>query len=399
MRDHLVKCVSLLLLLPALLGAVPVIERPVTDAGGVLTAAQRETVSAELVRLREQTGAQMAVLVVDTTGDEPIEDYALRTAQAWRGGQAGHDNGLLFVLAVRDRRMRLDVGYGLEEHLPDDAVRLLLDAQGPLMRQQDYTGALVHIIQGIRARLPGGATPEERAAAGVPASTTSRESWDSGLARTQALEHLLVVALALWVLIAFVHHPVTRPWFGPRAPLLASGGGAVLALGYAIFTTRGKGLPTADLLVMFSFLCTALLVGRVLLFKGGFARVGLGLSLGPPLAVVFCLDMSLGDTEVFTRFLNYSMALSVLVVVGTFENITNAVVGGFIFLVGGSEAYNPWRHSGSHRFTFTVSSGGSSSGRSRSSSSSSSSRGSSSSGSSWGGGGGSFGGGGASSSW
>jgi uncharacterized protein len=151
------KTCALVLLLPAfLLGSIPPpIERPVEDTVGLLSPADREAVASALVQLRRETGAQMAVLIVGTTGGEPIEDYAMRAAEAWKGGGTGRDNGLLLVLAAHDRRQRLEVGYGLEEYLPDDSVRTLLEAQGPLLRQWNYRDALLGVVSGVRARLQG----------------------------------------------------------------------------------------------------------------------------------------------------------------------------------------------------------------------------------------------------
>lgn len=144
----------------------------------------------------------------------------MEVAQAWKGGQAGEDNGLLFVLAVDDRRMRLDVGYGLEEHLPDDAVRRLLDAQLPLMREQDYAGALVHIIQGVRERLPGGAST---ASPSDVAAAPGASPWDDSQ-RLQAFHLLLYVAALLFVWFCFAWHPGMRRWWGERTPLVLSWG-------------------------------------------------------------------------------------------------------------------------------------------------------------------------------
>ncbi|MFP2907885.1 TPM domain-containing protein [Pyxidicoccus sp. 3LFB2] len=152
----MVKSWSLVLLLPVfLLGATPSIDRPVVvDADIPLYMYDREVISSELVQLRKETGAQMAVLVVNTTEGEPIEDYALRVANEWKGGEAGKDNGLLLVLAVKDRRMRLEVGSGLEAHLPEDGVRTLLEAQAPLLREGKLPEATLAVVRGVRARVP-----------------------------------------------------------------------------------------------------------------------------------------------------------------------------------------------------------------------------------------------------
>ena len=386
------KAYALALLLPTLLlGAVPTITRPVTDPQGLLSAGDTERVSQELVRLRNDTGVQMAVLLVGTTDGAPIEDYAMEVAQAWKGGQAGEDNGLLFVLAVDDRRMRLDVGYGLEEHLPDDAVRRLLDAQLPLMRERDYAGALVHIIQGVRERLPGGDSPSEAA------SSSGASPW-SDYQRTLAFHQILYAAALLFVWFCFAQHPGMRRWWGERTPLVLSWGGALLALGYAGYTAWGKGETTAVLLFSFCLVCGSLFAGRHLLFQGGYARVGIALILGPLLGSMYAASQqSTYDTFAFTDAFLASLVAGVIVMVGSFENFFNLVLGLVVHLVGGSAAARSFGSSRSQRYTFTLSSSSSSSSSSSRSSSGGSS--SSSSGSSWGGGGGSFGGGGASSSW
>jgi uncharacterized protein len=417
----MVKAYALALLLPTLLlGAVPTITRPVTDPRGLLSAVDTERVSQELVLLRNDTGVQMAVLVVDTTGGEPIEDYAMRAAQAWRGGQAGEDNGLLFVLAVDDRRMRLDVGYGLEEHLPDGAVRRLLDAQLPLMRQRAYAGAILHIIQGIRGRLPGAAAaappsdvaaaappsdvaaaerPSEAAAAERPSAAASarrEQSWEElqqDYQRFEAFILMLKVAALLFVWSCIALHPGLRRWWGEQTPLALSWGAALLALGCVIYIAWGTGAETAAaVLLSFCLVCGSLFAGRQLLFQGGYARVGIALILGPLMGSMYASTQeSYSATFTITDAFRSSLIASVIVMIGSFERFFNMLLGGVVYLMAGSAAGKSFGSSPSHRYTFTL--------RSSSSSSKSSSGGSSSSGSSWGGGGGGFGGGGASSSW
>ncbi|HZI04394.1 MAG TPA: TPM domain-containing protein [Archangium sp.] len=376
-----------------------------SGARGLLSAVDTERVSQELVRLRNDTGVQMAVLVVGTTGGEPIEDYAMRAAQAWRGGQAGEDNGLLFVLAVDDRRMRLDVGYGLEEHLPDGAVRRLLDAQLPLMRQRAYAGAILHIIQGIRGRLPGAAAaelpstaaaaapPSDVAAAELPSAAASAprdQSWED-LQRLEAFLLMLKVAALLFVWICFALHPGLRRWWGEQTPPVLSWGGALLALGCVVYIAWGKGAETAAaVLLSFCLVCGSLFAGRQLLFQGGYARVGIALILGPLMGSMYASTQeTYYATFAITDAFSSSLVASVIVMIGSFESFFNMLLGGVIYLVAGSAAGKSFGSSASHRYTFTL--------RSSSSSSRSSSGGSSSS--SWGGGGGGFGGGGASSSW
>ncbi|MFP2900574.1 TPM domain-containing protein [Corallococcus sp. 4LFB] len=162
----MVKTVLLTLLFPLLvLAAVPSITRPVTDPQGMLTPQETEAISRALVDLRAQKQVQMAVLLVESTNGQPIEDYAEAIFREWKGGEAGRDNGLLLVIARGDRRSRLEVGYGLESSLTDGETTDLLHAQGPLLREGRFEPALLAIIAGVREQVspddlpsPGGAT-------------------------------------------------------------------------------------------------------------------------------------------------------------------------------------------------------------------------------------------------
>ncbi|RKH56816.1 TPM domain-containing protein [Corallococcus aberystwythensis] len=156
----MVKTVLLTLLVPMLaLAAIPIIEHPVTDPSGMLTSGERESVSQALVKLRAERQVQMAVLLVETTEGQPIEDYAHAVFESWKGGEKGRDNGLLLVIARGDRRSRLEVGYGLEPFLTDGESTALLRAQGPLLREGRMEAALMAIIGGVRAEVAAGAVP------------------------------------------------------------------------------------------------------------------------------------------------------------------------------------------------------------------------------------------------
>ena len=127
----------------------PLIDAPVTDLSGVLTTDAMSTLAAEIVRHREATGVQLAVLLVDTTNGEPIEDYALRVATRWRGGTAARSEGALYVLAVADRRQRLEVGYGLEDRVPDYTAARILEEAIPHLRRESYEGAVTAVVRAV----------------------------------------------------------------------------------------------------------------------------------------------------------------------------------------------------------------------------------------------------------
>ncbi len=91
----------------------------VVDEAGIIEDTVQHRLAGHLQELEQKTGAQMIVLTVSSTDGIPIEEYALNMAETWRLGQKGEDNGLLMVIAVEDRRYRIEVGYGLESVIPD----------------------------------------------------------------------------------------------------------------------------------------------------------------------------------------------------------------------------------------------------------------------------------------
>jgi len=133
----------LLLAVPALhaqeLIAVPPLTAPVTDVAGILTPDQSAALDAKLRAFEQGKGSQVAVLIVPTTHPEEIEQYAIRVADAWKLGRAGVDDGALLLVAVEDRRVRIEVGYGLEGVLPDaTANRIIEEDIVPRFRAGDY---------------------------------------------------------------------------------------------------------------------------------------------------------------------------------------------------------------------------------------------------------------------
>jgi uncharacterized protein len=123
--------------------AVPPLTARVTDLTGTLTEAQRSALESRLVAFEAQKGSQIAVLVLPTTAPEEIEQYSIRVAEAWKLGRKGVDDGVLFLVAKDDRRLRLEVGYGLEGVLPDAiANRIIQDTVLPYLRSGDYYGGI-----------------------------------------------------------------------------------------------------------------------------------------------------------------------------------------------------------------------------------------------------------------
>lgn len=119
---------------------VPSYRGYVTDLAGALSGQDRQRITALIEALDQNTGAEIAVLVVYSTGDEPIFDYAMAAAEKWKPGKAGKDNGVVFLVATQDRSLYILVGYGLEGVLPDGKVGGIEDQYIiPSFKKGDYS--------------------------------------------------------------------------------------------------------------------------------------------------------------------------------------------------------------------------------------------------------------------
>ena len=117
----------------------------VTDLTGTLSAAERQALEAKLADWEARTTNQLVVVIVPSTEPEPIEQYSLRIAEAWKIGQKGKDNGAIFLIAKDDRRMRIEVAYGFEGVLTDvTARRIIAETVAPYFKQGQFA-------QGINA--------------------------------------------------------------------------------------------------------------------------------------------------------------------------------------------------------------------------------------------------------
>lgn len=118
---------------------VPALEARVTDRTQTLTATELRALEDKLASFERAKGVQLAVLMVASTGDETIDQYGIRVVEQWQLGRAEVDDGVLFLVARDDRRMRIEVGYGLEGVLTDALSRRILDDRvKPYFRNGDY---------------------------------------------------------------------------------------------------------------------------------------------------------------------------------------------------------------------------------------------------------------------
>ena len=123
--------------------AVPPLSGRVVDQTGTLTAADVASLTQTLRDLETRKGSQVAVLIVPTTDGEAIEQYALRVAEAWKIGRKKVDDGALLVIAKNDRRLRIEVGYGLEGALTDVTSKRIIDEDiTPKFKTGDFAGGV-----------------------------------------------------------------------------------------------------------------------------------------------------------------------------------------------------------------------------------------------------------------
>jgi uncharacterized protein len=140
---------------------VPQLRTWVTDQTGTLDQATLQQLEQQLVQLDKTKGAQLAVLVVPTTGSDTIESYARRVFDQWRLGRARVDDGVLLVVAKDDRRLRIEVGYGLEGAIPDIlAGRIIREQITPYFKQNDYAAGIVAGVNSLVGLIQGEPLPE-----------------------------------------------------------------------------------------------------------------------------------------------------------------------------------------------------------------------------------------------
>ena len=125
----------------------------VNDFAHVLGQGGARQLEAYCENLERATGAQMAIVTVDSLEDDPIEDVANRLYREWGVGKKGKDEGILLLLAIREHRQRAEVGYGLEPLVPDGFAGGVLRGIRPILRQGNYAGGLLAAAEQIGSRI------------------------------------------------------------------------------------------------------------------------------------------------------------------------------------------------------------------------------------------------------
>jgi uncharacterized protein len=199
---------------------VPFLTGRVVDDAGVLGGEARGRIEALLTAHEQRTTNQVAVLTVRSLEGETIEGFAEKVFRTWALGRKGKDNGVLVVVATGDRRMRIEVGYGLEGNLTDStAGSIIRNAMAPRFKAGDYAGGTEAGVQAILGALDGNAAavPEDAPAAGGGAASPA----GGGLSRLEApdmpwYQRVLLGAFVFGIIGLFTVIGVVTPrsgWF------------------------------------------------------------------------------------------------------------------------------------------------------------------------------------------
>jgi uncharacterized protein len=172
----------------------PALTGRVVDQAGLLDAAARSRLDAKLKELESKTTTQLVVVTLRSLGDYDIADYGYQLGRHWGIGQKGTNNGALLIVAPKERKVRIEVGYGLEGTLTDAVSRLIIDhAVLPRFRAGDFAGGIERATDDIIQVLSGDAEDFKRRAA----QRDARPSGGEGI----SLFTIVLIILMIWLFI------------------------------------------------------------------------------------------------------------------------------------------------------------------------------------------------------
>jgi uncharacterized protein len=172
----------------------PTPDHHVTDNAGALSSGTQASLENELAAYESSTGHQIVVWIGKTTDEVPLETWTTETADHWKIGRRGHDDGAVLFLFMHDHKARIEVGYGLEGALTDaDAHRIIADTIVPRMRSGDVDGA---VASGVAAMLTT-ITPSYKGASPPPEAAQSALGSSINLA-------VILVSILIFAFIVFM---------------------------------------------------------------------------------------------------------------------------------------------------------------------------------------------------
>jgi len=175
----------------------------VNDFAGVLSAQAKDKLTALCTEVQEKTKAQIAIVTVSSLEGVPIEQFANDLFTAWGVGPKQSMQGVMILFAPNDRRDRVEVGYGLEPILPDGKVGGFEREIVPLLRQSDYSGAVLLITQRVAAVIAEDQKVTLDSLSGVSPPAPAPESDNSPVSLGNLVELLIFAVFIFFPLIGF----------------------------------------------------------------------------------------------------------------------------------------------------------------------------------------------------
>jgi len=187
-----IGALAIVAVLAAVAPVPPSPSRWVEDQAGFLTAATRDAIDARLESYERSTGHQVVVWIGKSLQGAPLDDWAVRTFAAWKVGRKGLDDGIAMFILADDRMIDIEVGYGLEDKVPDAiASRIIREVMAPRLQAGDRDGAVTAGTDAVLAAIEG--RPWTGAAATAP--STGKPSWLSWIGGGLLLVVLLIFAI------------------------------------------------------------------------------------------------------------------------------------------------------------------------------------------------------------
>lgn len=139
---------------------IPAYKGYVNDFAGMIPGKEEESLESLLVNYEKQTTNEIAVVTVESIGSESVEDYTMRLAEKWKVGKADKDNGVIILVAEEEKKIRIEVGYGLEPVLTDTKAKLIIDREmTPRFKQGNYADGVTAGASAVIAVLNGSYNP------------------------------------------------------------------------------------------------------------------------------------------------------------------------------------------------------------------------------------------------
>ena len=217
--------------------SLPTLNQPVIDQAHVLNANENQQLSNLIRSLHDQGKAQIGIVIVPTTGQEGIFDFAMRVAEQWKLGSAKQDNGLLIAVAVNDRKIHIATGYGLEGVLPDVVVgRIIRNQIGPEFKQANFAAGLMAGVQEIQRILNQDPEIAKQAADELKARQ------EQAIKEQEAKDRTMTTAMVILIIGIFASFMIGNRLSASVAGVTATAAGLIYGAGIVTSVLLGVGI-------------------------------------------------------------------------------------------------------------------------------------------------------------